>query len=295
MAVSSKKSTKKPAKRPAAKKATVKKKEVVKSVSASKSVKSAKKAPLTPLERLRSLNVLSGGLYLVLAAAAAYFLSPITTKLTMGLQARDQFAGEANALGPATEVLATVELRYLLAAVLAFAGVASLLLAYRFRTNYEKSLADNASGIRWLVNGVIVALSVEFVALLAGITDLVTLKLIAGLIILSALLALIAERQNKGAKPNWLAYILGVFAGVLAWLPIIGVFVGTWLYGSESYDWYVYAAAGVLAISSILVARRQYKWIKSNGNYLQNEEGYLKTELFTKLALVIVLLSALYK
>lgn len=295
MAVSSKKSTKKPARKPAAKtkKTTAKKQEVVKAVS---STKGSKKAPLTPLERLSSLNLMTGVLFLILAAVVSYFVSPITTNLTQSLQVRDQFAGsDANILGPGTEVLATVEIRYLLAAILVIGGVASILLAKRFRSQYEATLASKASTLRWLITGITGGLTLEFVSVLAGITDLAVLKVIAGLVVVAALLGIISDRDNTGAKPKWLAFTAGVFASVLAWVPVVSTFIATWVYGSERFEWYVYAVAGVVAAGFLSVGVNQYRLIKRGGDYIKAEEKHLKTELFTKLALVIVILSAIYK
>src|SRR5690606_30054240 len=75
---------------------------------------------------------------------------------------------------------------------------------------------------RWIDFAVTGALVIETVALVSSVSDLPTLKLIAGLMVVTALTGLIAERQNDATKtPVRSAYLTSLLAGILPILLIV--------------------------------------------------------------------------
>lgn len=258
--------------------------------------KATARTPLTPLERVRSLLVSSAMVNLIFAALVIGFVSITAVAVRLGLQTRDQFAGENTVvLGSSSEVLFNLDPKYVLAASLLVSSLILILLATKLRTRYEATVANRTSGLRWLAFGISAALLLDFVNLLGGVDDLATLKLSAFLIFVTTMLSFIAERENIGAaRPKWFAYILSLFTGALAWLPLIGSFIGTSLYGMERFGWHVYAMAGVLLLGFIGFAVVQYRQIQAGrtGDYLRVEERYLRIDLFIKFAVVLIVLLA---
>jgi hypothetical protein len=133
--------------------------------------------------------------------------------------------------------------------------------------------------------------------MLAGIQDFYALKLSAALVVVSSMLAWIAERDNVGAaRPKWLAFTLSVLAGIAALIPLIGTFIGTTLFGEERFSWYVYAIAFVLLLGSLAYTLRLYRQLKSGttaDDYPRVESGYMRIDLLTKFAVVLLVLIAL--
>ena len=256
------------------------------------------KAVLTPLQRVRSLHVSLSVMYAVFAGVVLGFVATASSAVTLTIHARDEFASDVDVvLGPASEVLYNIEPKYLLAAALLISSLGSLLLATKLRDRYESTLKAGISGFRWVILGLSAALTLQFVGLLAGVQDIVLLKLSGVLILVTTLLAWIAERDNAGStRSKWLAYDFSLFTGVLAWLPIIGSLAGTSLYGMERFGWHVYALAAVALLGFSAFAFNQYLQIRARGtkkDYFAVEESYLRIDMLAKFAVVLIALLAL--
>ncbi|MGI9028196.1 MAG: hypothetical protein ACR2FM_05165 [Candidatus Saccharimonadales bacterium] len=285
--------TKKPAK--ATKKTNVNNTKIITKTTVTS--KSKTRDPLTPLDRIRSLHVSSAFANFVFAGLIIGFASTAAVAVTLGLQARDQFASNNNVvLGPASEVLYNIKPEYVLAAALILSGLFSLLLASKLRARYESTLVNRTSGMRWVALGITAGLLITFANLLAGVTDATTLKLSGFLIFMTTMLSFMAERENVSlARPKWLAYSLSLLTGVLAWLPLFGSLIGTSVYGMERFGWHVYAVVAVLLLGFTGFALNQYAHLKSGTrkDYLSVEEKYLRIDMFTKFAVVVIVLLAL--
>lgn len=310
------KSTKKPAqakktaaaKKTATKSVTTTKKAVNKKVPVVKKVNTTKKSEvvknqskdrrvLTPIEKIRNINFSLTLLYAVFAGLVAIAVTTIATGMTMAIQVKDQFASNNDnlVLGPANELLFDFEPKNLLIASLVIGALSSVLLATKLRNRYELTLANRTSGFRWLITGVTSALLLEYASLTAGITDILVLKVSAALVLATALFAFIAERDNVGAtKPKWLAYVISLFTGIAAWLPIAGVLIGTSVFGQQSFPVEVYAIAGVTFLGLAANAVSQYFQIKNGDrkDYLLIEARYWNIDMFTKFAVVLITLLA---
>lgn len=305
MATAKKSQVKKPVKKATAtakkstKKAAAKKPAVKAAVSPAAATTKAtlnKKRVLSPLERLRSMHLISAIFYTIFAVFTAFFVSAAGTQVYLSFQARDTLANTPNVvLTPAAEVLANVQYRYVLMALLLLSALGSLLLATKLRARYEASVNYGVSGMRWILMGVTAAITLQFVSLLSGVQDLMTLKTVAGLIFVTTLLGWLAERENRGARDTkWLAYVASLVTGALAWLPLIGSWIGTSLYGEERFSWYVYALGAVTMAGFIGFALNQYAHLKkANLEYTYLEERYIRIDQLTKIAIVAIIFSAL--
>jgi hypothetical protein len=269
------------------------------------STKSAQiKAPLKSVNimKLRSLHMMSAGVFILLAVLAGFLMGNDSHQLTIGYLSKDILAADKSVLAPAIRSILDVEVRWLLVVIMALSAVLPLLYVTRWEQKYIQAVTKSRTvSWRWFDFGITAALMVEVVALLSGITDIAVLKLIAGLIALSLGLGWIAERQNNVSdRPAWAAYAAGLVAGVLPWVPITVAAIATVVYGSAWSPWYVYAlyavtiagSVGIACIQSTNYRRRLAAWQQ---NYLIVERNYLAVNLLTKAAFGLVLIIGLLK
>jgi MFS family permease len=275
------------------KKTTAKKPAAKQAASSKKTLKQ-----MVTVEKLKKFNFFTAAISAIFAALSALLLSSKSAELYLPYSTKDELASlESTVLGPAYEVIATIELRYILAFIFGLSALFSLLMATSLRAKYEEGLKNKTSVVRWILFGIISALSLEFVSLLAGVSDIVTLKLIAGLVLVAALLGWVSENQNKVGGKNFAPFYLSLFAVALAWLPLVVGLVGTTLYGMQSFEWHVYALAAVLLVGFISLAMTQYRHIKNGANndqFLQVEGKYVSTDFLIKVAFFIVVFIALF-
>lgn len=290
-------------KKPAAKRAKTSKSAAAKATSKKTTKKSPAKVAATQaravskFDLVRRFHLFAGGLSAIIAVAAAFLLDNTSFNLTSTYADKDAIAsGAQTVLGTAYQTVVTVEFRYLVVAVFALSAILSLLLATSLRARYEAGVKNATSGIRWIFTGAIVGLIIELITILAGVQDIATLKLVAGLVITTTVLRWLSERDNKNTAPHWGTFALSVFTGTLAWLPAVFAIVGTHLYGMERYGWHVYALAVLVGAGAINFAVSHYQFIKYPSirkDYLRAEEKYLSNELFIKLSFAAVVFIAL--
>jgi MFS family permease len=202
-------------------------------------------------------------------------------------------------LAPASKVLFSPQAKYVLAAVFLITAVFSLLLATKLKARYDRTLKAGISGFRWLLIGVSAGLMLEFSSILAGVTDVMTLKLIGGMIVVTTILGWVSDRENSKPKnAHWLAFIASLFTGALAWAPLLGTLFGTWYWGLERFGWWVYALAAALFIGFVCYALMQYWHLAGKKNwkdYLFTERNFLGVDILTKLAFGIIIIVAFMK
>ncbi|HEX5796785.1 MAG TPA: hypothetical protein VFX86_00155 [Candidatus Saccharimonadales bacterium] len=254
---------------------------------------------MVTLQKLYKFNLFSAAANLIFAVLSILFVSKNTVDFTLAHAVKDEIASTSDTvLGPAYTTLATVEIRYLMAVIFLLGAFFSLLLATKLRKVYESGVKNSTSGVRWLLTGITFALILELVSVLGGVSDVFTLKLIAGLILATSILAWLAERENKGSKNNFYAFALSVFTGFIAWLPLAGSLIGTALYGDTAFDWHVYALAVLVLFGFTSIGLSQYRQVRdgiSAKGYLQLEGKYVSSDFLIKLAVFAVLLLALHK
>lgn len=251
-------------------------------------------------EQISKINIATAVVSAVLAVVSATLLATTNVSLWLSYMARDILApGEKVVLSPAFKEVFSVEARYILAGIFALGAIFSVLLATKLKSSYEKTIKSKVSGYKWLFVGLMAAFLFEFVNMLAGISDVMVLKVVGGLIFISSLACWMAERENNGAdKKKWLAFIIAVFAGIGAWFPLMGSFFGTAVYGMERFTWAVYALAGTLFVSFILYALNQYYYLSNRKGwkeYTLIERNHLAINLATIVAFGLISVVAFYK
>lgn len=244
------------------------------------------------MEQVDKLVRTSAIAYVGLAALAILLMGAQSNSLVMEYSTADGVAVETSSqLGQAEKTLFEFEYRYALAVVLAFSAILLILLATNYKKQYEKTVKARISGFRWVYMGLSSAVLLELVSLTFGINNVAVLKMMGLIIILTAIFGWITERETAQAKkPRWFAYIAALVAGAVAWIPIIGVVKGTWLFGLSSFDWYVYAAGAAALLGFIGFAVNQSRVLKGKFSYELGERNYFAIDLTSKALVAIILI-----
>ena len=272
----------------------------IRQTSSTKSTKSISASwRVATVARLRSLHLMSAGLFLALAVAAGLLMSDASRQVTIGHLTRDALASsKTTVFTPAVYVLHDIEVRWVVVALMTLSAVLPVLYMTKLQTRYQDYVQKTRMlPFRWIEAGIISALMTEVVAVLYGITDLVALKLIGGTVFIAALLAIIAERQNdKASRPIRSAHLTGVLAGLLP-IAVLGMTgAATYLYGMIRSPWYVYATYTVLIVGFVLVARNQWRFISRDTKVADSvtaERNYLVITALVRAAFAVVLIVGL--
>lgn len=236
----------------------------------------------------------------ILAGLAVALMAPAVFPVTLSYLTRDALLSTDNTVFvPAERVQWDIDLRWVLVGLLVFGALYSLLLLTRWRGTYEKAQNGRIWFWRWVYLALSFALMVEMVAVLTGIYDVFTVKLLGALTGAGFALAWLSERQNEKSKQRVLsAYVLGAVS-VLIPLKIIGWHaLSTTVYGLVRLPWYVYAAQAAVALGTILIFVSL--WLSNtrrrrSADYRVVERNYLTLTLLTQAAFAIVLIVGLAK
>lgn len=302
---SSKAKTKKPASNRAAKttKSTTTKRittKTAKNTVSTKVTKPVKTSNKSTSSLLTKLNILSAFISLSLAALAGLLMNNKSYEIVNGLLAKDELASKtSDVLVPAVNHLVDVELRWLVVAILLLSAVIPILHITLFKARYIAALRSRINLLRWIDMAVISTLMLEIVALVSGVQDILVLKLVAGLLVVTCLLGWIAEKRNQQAgRPVWSEVGISLVTGFLPWILIAGYAISTVVHGNVSIPVYVYAlyaavflGSSALCMNLINHVRRHRGWT----NYEVVERNYLIISILTKVAFAAALIAGLQK
>lgn len=247
---------------------------------------------------LNRLNLVSAALALIGAAAAGLLMNSTSYQLFTSLLARDELASKAHTVfAPAIHAVYDIELRWAVVAILLLSGVVPLLAATRGRKQYELSLGKKVMAWRWIDAAIVGALMVEVAALISGVQDIMTLKLVGALTVLAGILAWVAEKQHaETGKSAKAVYILCGVAAVAPWVLIAAYAIGTPVYGMVRSPWYVYALYGSVLASLLGYGINLMSHLKSTqNNYEATERNYLQLNIFARVAFALILIIGLKK
>ncbi len=294
-----KKIIKKPAKQASVKSSS----KATKSIKAPKSkltstLKVEKKSAVKSVTKnLRNLNLLSGILGLALAGAAGYLMNSSTYQIFTGLVTRDILTSKTQTVFvPAIHALFDLELRWAVVGILVVSAIIPLMAATRKRKMYEESLEKKVMLPRWIELAIVGAIMVEIIALLSGVQDAASLKLIGGFVVVTALLGYLLEKQIANSDNSSKGiYRLSLLTGILPWLVIASYAVNTQIYGFVRYPWYVYALYATTLLTFMGYARNQMRYSKAYINYETTEKSYMLLSIFAKVSFALILIVGLYK
>ena len=230
---------------------------------------------------LFAVHALQGLAVLLLAQNTSF---PVTTNyLTI-----DPLASSSGqpVLVNATRNLFSVNVAYLVVAFFFMSAVAHLLVATRYRKQYESNLKKGINKARWIEYSFSASTMMVAIALLSGIYDLTSLIAIFVLTKVMNLMGLLMEVHNQTtSKTNWLSYWVGVKAGIISWVAVTIYLVGANVYGSgniPSFVYWIYGSMFVLFSSFAINMLLQYKKAGRWADYLYGERVYMILSLVAK-------------
>lgn len=253
------------------------------------------------LQSVNSLHklIIAGNLTATVLVMA--LMAPVVLPITVSYLTKDVLLSDIGTVFvPAERVLLDIDLRWILVGLLLSGALYSLLLLTRWRANYTKALEGRVWGWRWVYLALSCGLLTGLVAVLTGIYDVFTVKLMILLTAAGLAFAWLHERQNerKTRGPAVAIYLLGLASVLIPWKFIGWHALFTTVYGLERLPWYVYAAQVVATLGVVLIFVNL--WLsKSNArsrwtpDYATVERNYLAVALLTQLACAAILVIGL--
>lgn len=250
---------------------------------------------LTPLQKVYAVSI---AVYVAIAGAAYMLMTTASHQLSLGYLTKDELASESSTVfAPATQGIVDVQVRYLVMAVAILSVVAPVLYLAKLKSYHQKSLKQKVLLPRWIDMAVVSAIMVETVAILSGIVDIATLKVVGGLMVVTMILGLMAEKRTAEAgKPATAKYYLSMVTGLLPWVLIAFYAVSTVLLGEVRSAWYVYALYAVMLAGAGVIGSYQLKALRAQGelkNYELVERNYAVLSLATRTAFAAILIAGL--
>jgi hypothetical protein len=242
--------------------------------------------------KLQKLNRLAGVTHLIQGVVLLAILNPDTTIPVI----TRFFTDTPEGIRPESETLFEFPIALIGPIFLLLSAFAHLLISAPFYVRrYEKNIQDGINPARWWEYAVSSSLMLVVLLMLGGLIEVSTVVFIFALNFIMNLMGLMMEKYNQlTEKTNWLAFNIGVFAGIVPWI-MGGLYF--WVSTSNIADSIpVYAQFGYLLTflffnSFAINMWLQYKKIGKWRDYVHGEKTYIVLSLVSKSALgwIIVL------
>jgi hypothetical protein len=248
------------------------------------------------LKKWRIINLV---LTAILGTVVSLFVVGQSYEVVSGLLVKNTLpAPGTSGFIPAVHHVVDVDIRTAFATIMGVSMLLSIIALIRYRKErYATVLTNRVNGLRWLDIGIMSALLIELAALLSGINDLLTLKLLAGFMLITAALGWISEKRTvQASRPVKSELVIGVVTAVMPWIIIAGYAINTYAYGVVRSPWYVYALYVALIIGFGGYCLNLKRWVRGKvASYEVAERNYLALSLLTKLAVALILIIGLHK
>lgn len=294
------------AKKPAPKKTSVKSANTTSKSTSTKVVVSKKtvttkdsKKSKEPKTRLQKLYAISIVVYGLIALAAYFLMSNLSFQLSVGYWGKDELKSvNGTQFAPATQGIVDVQVKWIVIALAVVSIVLPILYLTRLKKDHEDSIKTKVMPKRWIEMAITSAIMVEAVAMLSGVLDIATLKLIGSFMVVTMIAGWMAEKRTvETGKAAIREYYLGFIAGILPWLVIVSYAVFTIVFGDIRATWFVYALYVVLVIGASIIGRNQLLSLKRVGkfaNYEVVQENYVSLSLILRVLFSVILIIGLY-
>jgi hypothetical protein len=215
------------------------------------------------------LNLRLGVILLILAVAVVVVGNSTAVPVTMQYLVRDGLASEVaghEVAAPAVRHMWDVQVSWIVAKVLAIFGIVYLLAATLLRKRYEVWLDNGINILRWVGFGLGGGVAMVAVAALSGVSDVSTLTLVLGSVIVASILALSVELLGSGRRLRKLLGIGAILAVFCPWLVLARSAAGVVIYDGTmpAYLYYVYAVVTLLVVAVGLAlymrTKRRGRW-----------------------------------
>jgi hypothetical protein len=192
-------------------------------------------------------------------------------------------------LGYATQHLFDINVAYLVASFFFMSAIAHGVAATVYRKRYEFDLKKGINKARWIEYAFSASTMLVAIALLTGVSDLGSLKMIFIFGLIMSAMGLVMELWNQGRnKVQWLPYAIGCIAGIVPW----GVFAlymwSAGVYGTEgipAFVYWIYVSMFMFFAGFAVNMYLQYKKIGKWSDYLYGERVYMLLSLVAKTVL----------
>jgi hypothetical protein len=228
-------------------------------------------------QRLRTYNLVAGGLHLISAATIVALSNTFALPVTAYYM-----AGPPGTTKRQLELFGGLRLAWIVAAFFLLSAFAHFLVAGPCRSAYERGLGLERNMFRWAEYAVSSSLMILAIAQLTGIADISALIALVGV---NASMIGFGALQEHYESPggSLLPFWLGCGAGVVPWLAI-----GVYLIGPGAHQhapgfvYGIYVSLFIAFNCFALVQYLQYRRIGRFSNYLVGEKTYLVLSLVAK-------------
>lgn len=247
---------------------------------------------------IRILQIIRAVAFLGGAVALVYFLYDKTLPVTITYITKDALVSESQTVFvTGLRNWFDAPIGYMAALALLVPSLSAVYRLTKGQEEYAKQVTKGSDNLKWLELGVSSALIIEVVALLAGVSDPLALKVSAGLLVITCALGWLADRQNQNLKKSeWSVYAISILSGALPWIFVVGTLAFTHVYGVVRLPWYSYALAGAVLVGSAGYAINQMLNIRRYDQWKQPsfvERNYLLIDIATKVAFAAILIIGL--
>jgi hypothetical protein len=218
---------------------------------------------------LRTWNIRFAVLLALQAIAIVVIGTHQTVPITTQYLATNTLLSEANGhqvLALATRHLVDVPLSWIVAKFLVVLALVYLLAATVWRKKYEAWLERGVNKLRWLGFGVGGGVMAVAMATLIGVSDIATLWLVFGAVVLVGGLAAIVELIGADRRLRCLAAWMAGFGAILLWLLFIVSLIGVFAFNGSlpTFVYYIYASmfllSGAVALATYMRVTQRGRW-----------------------------------
>jgi len=154
------------------------------------------------------------------------------------------------------------------------------------RNWYLSNLEKKINYARWVEYALSSSVMIVIIALLSGMFDFPSLILLFSINAFMNLCGLIMEKYNQNnAKPDWTAFVVGCFAGIVPWIVICMYFFGAASRADNLIPTFVYFILLSLFVFFNIFAINMYLQYKKVGpwkDYIFGEKMYIVLSLVAK-------------
>lgn len=231
-------------------------------------------------------NLFMGILHLIQASLILFLSNDFSLDITSNFLT---FNTETNSITNSFKSITSVRLGPIVALFLFLSAFAHFtVLIGGIKNWYLENLKKGINYARWIEYSISSSVMLIPIALLCGLSDLISLIMLVSLNALMNLLGLVMEKINLSKdkdKIDWLPFNLGTFAGIIPWVGLFAYFFAALNSSSEAVPTFVYYIIFILfATFNIFPVNMylQYRKIGPWKNYLFGEIVYIFLSLTAK-------------
>ena len=234
------------------------------------------------MKGLRKFNLFMGGLHLA-QGILILILSKVYEIQISG--AFLKFNEATFRLEPQTKELFGLSLPMLIAIFFFLSATAHFIIATVYNKKYNSDLEKGINKARWIEYSISASIMMVSIALLVGVSDIMSLVMIFALTSVMNLMGLVMEIHNQTTKKtSWISYIIGCLAGAVPWVVIAFYFWMSADNGKAAPDFVYWIFVSIFVFFNCFAFNMvlQYKKIGKWKNYLYGELAYIVLSLIAK-------------